>query len=228
MLYELVLQATYANQVCINRWNYVSLEDSVSHLGAFALLDALGFFQEGDPLTFPTDKMFYKTFNILAGATQFVEVLAKAVYDPLDFYDQPFNPVVIGGDQASNGLSPTVAYGFSTNRVRQDIARGTKRFVGVSAGHQSGSGVIDGTQMGRLQTLASAMAEEATGNDGTTDIHFKPTIVQKLKYETPSGKFAYKYYSTLELQSAHWYQNFLWTPYPDTRTQTSRQYGRGV
>lgn len=228
MLYEVALRGTYFGQETINRWNYVTTDPTTDHLGAFKLLGAMGFFQEGDPLAYPTDKLFGKLFACCNSNLAFTDVYAKAIYDPLDFYEQPFNPTVAGGRAASGGDSPTLAFGFVTTRVRTDISRGTKRLPGVSAGDIELGGSIVSGQMDRLRALAIEMQTNIDDVTDSVTTTFKPTIVSKEKYDTSPGRHAYRYYSTLTLQSAHWAQNFQWSPYDKVRTQTSRQYGRGI
>lgn len=228
MLYEVTLNGTYFNQKTVNRWNYKTSDDTTDHLGAFKLLGALGFFLEGDPLEFPVTKMFFKLFNPLAGSMHFNQVVCKAIYDPLDFYDQAFNPTANGGQTSSEGLSPIDAAGFRTSRVRTDIARGTKRLAGLPEEATAAGGVINATWTGYLNTLADAMSVQVQDVSGLITTTFKPAIVSKLEYPTPSGKKAYKYYSTEALQDDHIALNFEWELYTQVRSQTSRQYGKGA
>lgn len=227
-LYEVVLRATYKGQECINRWNYVAPTEVPASLGAFTLLGALGFFQEGDPLAYPTDKMFYNIFHMVVSACAFTDVYAKNIYDPTDFYEAAINPVVNGSQGSGAALSPINAFGFRTSRVRTDIARGTKRFAGVAGELTQNEGDINATGIGLLNSLAAVMEADVSEDSAGVSYTFKPTIVSKLKYTTPSGHSAYKYYATLAAQSAHWAQNFVWQPYTNVRSQTSRQVGRGI
>lgn len=228
MLYEVVLQGTYFGNTIVNRWNYKTTDPTTDHLGAFKLLGALGFFQEGDPLIYPTTKMFYKLFNPLAGTMHFNQVTCKAIYDPLDFYDQAFNPSANGGQTSSEGLSPINAAGFRTSRVRTDIARGTKRLCGVPEEATNAGGTINSTWTGYFNTLADAMSESVSDTTEGITTTFKPAIVGKLKYTTPAGNTAYKYYPTEVAQDAHIAMNFEWSLYTQVRSQTSRQYGKGA
>jgi len=226
-LFEVVLRSNYFGQECVNAWNYVAPSSVPAHLGAFMLLDALGFFQEGDPLAYPADKVFAKILAISGATVSFTDIYAKNIYDPEDFYEQPFNPAVHGTRSAGGQLSPTVALGFRTSRVRTDISRGQKRFVGVGADDMNSGGSITSTLAGFMDTLATAMSENVSADSSSVTYQFHPTIVQKRKPTGAPGMKGYTYYPTIEEQSAHWAQNFAWSKYPQTRTQVSRQYGRG-
>ena len=228
-LYEVVLRATYKSQICINRWNYVAPTSVPADLGAFTLLGALGFFQEGDPLAYPTDKMFYNIFHMVVSACAFTDVYAKNIYEPADFYEAAINPVVNGSQGSGAALSPINAFGFRTSRVRTDISRGTKRFAGVAGELTQSEGDITTTGMGLMNALADIMQADVSEESSSVSYTFKPTIVSKEKYTVEaSGNFAYKYYDTLAEQAEHWAQNFEWQPYTNVRSQTSRQVGRGI
>jgi hypothetical protein len=228
MFYQVVLRQLYAGQRCINTWNYYTGDTVTSHLGAFSLASALGFIEDGDPLAYPSGAMFAHLFGLCSNLCTFTDAMVQAMYDPLDFYEQPFNPPVHGGDSGGNGLSPTQAYGFQTQRVRLDISRGHKRFVGVTENRTDDGGVINSSQITLLNALGTIMGATLTDSSSGAPISFKPVILGKLKYTTPSGKTAYKKYATEALQAEHMAENLIWSPYENTRTQNTRQYGRGV
>jgi hypothetical protein len=227
-LFEVVLRATYQGQECVNKWNYVAPADVPNHLGAFTLLGALGFFQEGDPLEYPTTKLFYNVFHALVSGVAFTDVYAKNIYDPLDFYENPISPAQGGSQGSGAAQSPLVAFGFKTSRVRTDISRGTKRFAGVAGELLNAGGQINTTGTGLLAIIAAQMAATAEGDLDDVTYQFKPTIVSKKKGDGSPGHKGYEYYPDIETQSLHWAQNFSWSYYPQVRSQTSRQYGRGI
>lgn len=71
------------------------------------------------------------------------------------------------------------------------------------------------------------MSATLTYDDSGNTLTFTPCIAQKEEYTTPRGKKAYKYYPTEVAQAAHLASGIAWSYYPQTRTQGSRQYGRG-
>lgn len=226
-LYEVVLNQKLFGQEIVNRWNYVTNDPTTDHLGAFKLAGALGAIQGGDPVSYPTDKLIWKIALMQNSAVQFTQLLVKAIDDPLDFYDQPMVGTLNGQITAAGSMPSFNAFGFYTNRRRTDIARGMKRFAGVTIGGTSTNGEIIAPLVTPMINVALEMTEDQTDvTDGVTT-HFAPTIVSKQKYTTPSGKTAYKYYKPLSTQAEHWYQDFTWTAYPNARTQTSRQIGKG-
>lgn len=228
MFYQVVLRADYMGQECLNTFDYYTGDIVTGHLGAFSLLTALGFIESGEPLAYPSGKLFSSLFSIVSNIVHFNDVMCQALYDPLDFMEQPFNPFVGGGDSGGNGLSPVMAYGFNTSRVRLDVSRGHKRFVGVTENRVNDGGYIDASQIALLNTLAVKMGEAVTDSSSGAPITFKPVILGKEKYTTPRGKTAYRKYPTEVQQLAHTAQNIIWSPYNVVRTQNSRQYGRGV
>jgi len=228
MFYQVVLRQFYAGQRCINTFHYYTGTTVPSHLGAFSLASALGFLLDGDPPAYPTDKFFGKLTSMVSNLCTFTDAMVQAMYDPLDFYEQPFNPTVHGGDSGGNGLSPTSAYGFQTNRVRLDISRGHKRFVGVTENRTDDGGVINSSQLTLLNQLGTIMGDTLTDSASGAPIIFKPVILGFQKYTTPRGNTAYKKYATEALQADHMAENIIWSPYDNVRTQNTRQYGRGV
>lgn len=226
MLYEVVLEQRFFNQQCINRWNYTSSGVASDIVNSLALITAMGFVpdEEGD---YPPTLIFSKLGLLQANEVEYIQVSARAIYDVTDFYSLAFPPNTHGSAGAGNAVSPADAYGLRTNRIRQDIARGTKRFVGVSEGAVGNGGVLNSAGQSLLDDLAVQMSAAVVYPFTDSEVVFTPVIVSKEKYETPSGRYAYRYYPTLAQQQLHLAENPTWEIYTTTRTQTSRQYGRG-
>lgn len=227
MIYEVVLSQLYFNQLCINRFNYVSSGDSGSTIGSFGLLNAMGFVPaDGD---FPEDTIARLIQINQVPEVAFTNVLVKALYDdPTDFWDQAFPSGVVGTQAVGQGMSPVNAFGFRTNRVRTDVARGTKRFVGISEAVADTGGVIQSGTLAGYDEIAAAMSDVIEYSGSGASLSFAPAVCGKLEYEAPSGKRAYKYYPTLSAQLAKTAEGIQWSPYVTVRTQTSRQYGNGA
>jgi hypothetical protein len=227
-LMEITLFQTYFNQKCVNRWNYVASGSPAAVTLSFALASAMGF------LPVSTDM----ADGTVGGALQLIQianvvfnsVLARAVYVDDDFYDSPFISGTAGlVSGASEGLSPLNAYGFFSSRVKQSIGRGYKRFVGVPETATNTGGLMTSGILGQMTTLGGLMGDTLTYDDEGTTLSFVPCIVQKEKYVvTESGKDAYKYYASQATQLVHTAQGIGWSPYENVRSQTSRQYGRGI
>jgi hypothetical protein len=227
MLYEITLRAEYAGQQTINRWNYLSSGTPASVSGSFALASAMGFIRAPSTPFYPAGTIFPAIWAIQSTGLSYREVVSKAIYDPVDFYTVPF---VHGEAGAAEGVgaSPFVALGMRSNRVRTDIDRGTKRFGGVSESVMGSAGVVETGAFTLLQVLADLMGDTLSYDDEGSTITFVPCVVSKLKYTTPSGKFAYKYYDTLSAQTPHIASGVSWEAYSQVRSQTSRQYGKGA
>lgn len=228
MLYELTLRGSYFGQQTVNRWNYVSTGVEASVSGSFGLIDAFGAIDTSG--VFPPLKPFQLIMNCLSSsfAVDTIEARACSNYDVEDFYERPFLTPYAGNISATQGMSPTQAYGFRTSRVRLDIDRGTKRFAGVTEGNVDAGGVVIAGMQTLLNAAADAMSEVLSFDDEGNIISYAPCVVQKEDYITPSGRKAYRYYPTLAEQLTHIATSIQWQPYTTTRTQTSRQYGRGV
>jgi len=227
MIYEVVLSQQFFGQLCINRWNYVSSGDSGSTIGSFALLNAMGFVPTSG--AFPADTVAGLIQDNQTPDAVFTNVLIKALYDdPTDFWDQAFPTGVAGQQGSGQSMSPLNAFGFRTNRVRTDVARGTKRFVGISEAVVDGGGIINSGTLAGYDVLAERMSDVLEYTGSGASLSFAPAICGKLEYEAPSGKRAYKYYPSLVTQLAHTAQGIAWAPYNAVRSQTSRQYGNGA
>ena len=225
-LYELVLEQRYYNQQVINRFNYMGTGTPAAVTGSFALLSAFGALSVITNLVDTTP----------AGAIQlmqspfvdFVQATARAVYVDEDFYGNAFIAETEGlNPDSTHGLSPVAAYGFRSNRVKQSIGRGYKRFVGVTEGSVDSGGAYSATAIAAMNLVKTALSEVLTYDDEGNTLSFAPCIAQKEEYTTPSGKSAYKYYSSEALQAPHLAIGITWELYQQMRTQNTRQYGRG-
>jgi len=226
MLYELVMQGRLFSQQWVMRWNYLSTGTGASVRGSFGLMYAFGAIPELG--VFNPDAPFVKITNLMATECVVDTMTARAasLYAPEDFYERPF-PTPYVGQSGSAGTSPTLAYGFRTNRVSLAIARGTKRVPGMTEAAMDAGGNIGSTALAVMVDAAEAMSEILSYDDEGSPFSYTPCVVQKLEYTTTSGKKAYKYYPTLETQLEHVAAGVTWQPYTTARTQTSRQYGRG-
>ena len=223
-LMELVLRSTIDGQQQINRWNYLAsgtpaaVSLSFGLVYAFGAVDTLG--------VLPPDGLFNLILSELTNNVVFLEVEARDLYSPTDFYVRPF-PAGLTGGITSESLPPFASFGFRTNRVRTDIARGTKRFSGVSENLVGDGGLLTSAAITELQAIADAMSAPLTYDDEGNTLTFVPVILGREDYVTPSGRKAYKLYATEAEQLEHVASGILWSPYTTVRSQVSRQYGRG-
>lgn len=231
-LFEVVLQSTYQNQQIINRFNYVSAGTPAAVSQSFALTSALGAIWDSIaiPPGYPSGTLLAAISSAISSQVSFDFISVKNIYSVTDFYETPFLQPYNGG-QTGDSLSPTVAYGFRSGRIRSDIGRGYKRFVGVTESNNNNGGNIHSNALnGVLATLATRLGEVLSYNDEGNALTFTPCIVGKQRYvPNPArpDRYAYRYYPTEEEQLERIATGIHWDPYPQTRTQTSRQYGRG-
>lgn len=226
MLYEITAVGTYFAQTVINRWNYNSAGTPATVSGAFALADAFGAIPAPVTDVLPVDKALGYMMQALSTALSLTNVMVKALYDPVDFYEVPYVTPKSGGN-AGQGMSPTAAYGFRTNIVRTDIDRGRKLLAGVVESAVGAGGVLDSGTVSALSNVASFWSDILTYDDEGNTMTFSPCVLAKQQYTTPSGKRAYKKYATLAAQLEHTAIGVNWQPVLTQRTCRSRQYGHG-
>lgn len=225
---EAIVNQSYSGQLAINRFHYVASGTPASVSLSFALLSAMGFIP--DPTgatTFAADTLADAMENCQSTAVRYVSAYARDLYSVTDFYEIPY-PQTIEGDRTGEASSPVLAVGFYSNRVRTDIRRGMKRFVGVSESDVGSGGYWQPSFNASLEYMAEQLSATLTYDDEGNTITFVPAILGLEEYTTPSGKRAYRPYATATAQLAHVAQGVTWSAYPAVRSQVSRQYGRGV
>lgn len=227
-LYEVTLIQSYFGVRTDNRWNYQSAVMPPTVSGSFALANALGAIPDMgvyDPI-----RLMWAIARMQNDSVDFQALLVRDVYDPTDFYEATF-VTPLTGQESGVGLSPTAAFGFRTNRTRLDIRRGTKRFVGVgeSSSHTGGA-ILPAWLADQCAFVAQEMSSNIGYDDGGTVVAYSPVVVQRERYDVPGSdpvRHAYRYYEDPEVQAEHIMTGITWEALDFTRTQTSRQYGRG-
>jgi len=224
---EAALRCEYFGQEVINRWNFVASGTPAAVSFSFALASAMGFVRGSVSPFYPADGYFALINPLQVVNVLYRELVVKDVYSVTDFYTTPF---VHGeaGTAAGEGLSPILAYGFKSNRVVSNIARGTKRFAGVPESAVDTGGIIASAALTAMNAVAEKMGDTLTYDDEGSTLTFIPTIVSKELYVTPSGKNAYRYWPSEAVQLTHVAQGITWEPYLQVRGQASRQYGKGA
>jgi hypothetical protein len=230
---EVVLAGVYFNQQTISRWNYVSTGTPAAVSLSFALASAFGaiYDEVAIPPGYPADTPLALISELCNAGWTWEQLTVLDPYSPTDFYQTPFvNPY--GGVGEGTGMSPMNAYGFRTNQVRRDVARGTKRFPGTEEESVDAGGVIGSALMSLMNDVADKMTETLTYDDEGNTLSFAPAICGKEEYDPnppplTGNHRAYKYYGTLAEQLEHTAIGVLWQPYTTIRSQTSRQYGHG-
>lgn len=230
---EVVLAGSYAGQQIINRWNYIAGGTPASVSLSFALTSAFGAIYDliAVPPGYPSGTVLDTMMGNLSSAYTLTQITALDVYSVTDFYQTPFvQPYA--GSQGGESLSPTQAYGFRTNVVRRDVARGTKRLVGVVEPASTGLGVLTSTYQTAMNAIATKFSEVLEYDDEGNTLTFTPAVCGKELYDpnptNPSGNHrAYRYFPDEAEQLDHTAVGVLWQAYTTIRTQVSRQYGKG-
>lgn len=225
-IYGVTVRGSFAAQVLINVFSYISTGTPGTDTGSFALASALGFVAVGSPAEYPADTVLSHWKDLLVSTFSFQEIEVANLYDPTDFYVRPMLPVVVGSF-ATESEAPFVSYGLQTNRVTRAVRRGTKRLGGVPESEVGSQGLLTDTARSSLNSLAIAMSEVLSYTSGGASLSFSPSVLSYEKYTTPLGNSAYRPYATESDQLAHAAVGVSWSSYPTVRSQVSRQYGRG-
>lgn len=235
-LYEVTLFQTYMQQEIINRWNYISTGTPAAVTGSYALANALGaiFESAGIGTAYDNNKMMCKIAALQGTAVAFDGLAVRNIYEPNDFYETPFIQP-LNGAQTLDANTPFVSVGFRTSRVNGEIRRGQKRFTGVPESQVGPGGTLIAAYVTTANALAVEMADVQPYTDEGNTLSFAPAIVSKECYDPSGGNGcnvkkghkAYRYYEDLAEQLEHVAQGFSWELYPQVRSQTSRQIGRG-
>lgn len=225
---EVTLTQSFQNQECVNRWTYVASGTPASVSFSFALTNALGAIETAG--VYPASELMRLIAAVQSNAVTFQTITVKDIYSVTDFYSTPFTSP-LAGVGAGEFMAPFVAYGFRTNRIRSDVARATKRFVGVLEANYSGTAYI-GAVITALEAISAKMSANLEFLDEGNTLTFIPAVCGKEKYDPnptspDANHVAYRYYATESEQLAHTAQGVLWQHYPNVRSQVSRQLGRG-
>lgn len=224
-LFEAILECSYHEQQIINRWNYTAPDASLGIDSSEALAIVFGAVPNADE-TYPTDTPIGAIRAFVVNNYHFGSFFVRNVYDPLDFFEIAFLPGTVGLS-IDSGLSPFVAAGFRTNRLRLDVRRGYKRIAGVGEAWMFEGGLFAEPAQVLLLEIANQMTLPLVYNHLGVTQTFSPTVVRKKKTVDSEGKVKYAYYPTLAEQMDHAAVGVAWQFYPEARTQNTRQYGRG-
>lgn len=223
-LYEVVLRQSYFSQSCLAVFNYFVPPVPLATPNSLELLTLMGFIPTGDPLAFPADTIAAQLAGVQNSEVDFLSVEARELYSLTDFYEAVYSPAISGTGGSGEAMTPFVAYGLYSARVRTDIRRSQKRFVGVSEGSIYPGGEVSDTMIASLVDLAELMS--ATLEGAAAD--YQPCTISREKVvETDPPRTIYRLYESEAEQEEHIATPLVWTPHEYVRSQTSRQYGRG-
>ncbi len=225
-VYSLKIAQTYNGQQCINEWHYLGSGTPAAVTMSFALASAFGCIESGgayDPGTpFGSMKAFQTT------DVSYQEVITKNLYSVTDFYTTAFAVGAHGDSSNASGAQPSfMAYPFRTNRVRTDIRRGQKRYVGIAEANVDNFGTIAGATFTALAAHAALLSDNLTYDDEGNTLTFSPCVIQLKKDVTDPDNPKYIPWPTEAEQLAHLAQGVVWTALPAVTTQNSRKIGRG-
>lgn len=223
-LYEVTVRGSLYGQSTVNVFSYAVPDVLLATPTAAELLALLGFVPIGDPAELPTDTLFAAWRALVSVDVNFLSAEARELYSLTDFFEVAYSPAEVGG-QANSAFSPFVAFGLFSNRVRTDIRRGFKRLAGVTEAQVDAGGVLASgaeTDLALVATRMSAMLAGAAAD-------YFPAVISREKItDEVTGKVTYQLYDDPAVQYDHTAVGVTYAGYENVRSQTSRQYGRGV
>lgn len=226
-LFEVTVRGELDGETYINRWNYVGSGTPAAVSMSFALASAFGAIPAPVTGLLPSDGILATLLSAAVDDLKISGVAVLNLYSVTDFYEVPY-PTPQEGNATGSLISPFVTYPLTTNRVRTDIDRGRKLIGGVAEEFVNSGGVIAAGMIALLTDLCALMSDTLTYDDEGNTLSFVPCVVSKQEYTAPSGKRAYRLYSTLAAQMEHVAQGVTWTTKPEISTANSRKRGRGA
>jgi len=238
-MFEVTLIGSYFNQLVVNTFHYIN--NVISPGGdptAQELLDGMGWTQWGlpDPLyeAYPDNSIASAYQQAVNTKFKLVSVFARDLYSATNIAEYIFNPATgeNTGQLVGEEMSPTAAIGLRTNRVNININRGQMRLSGTTEPMLISGGELGPTAVTVYGVLATAMSAPIPWGGATGADDFIPCTFKKLRYEVekdgvPTGRFAYKYHPSPNVQAENTAQPVVWKTVTTQRTQGSRQYGKG-
>lgn len=227
-LYEVTLQQIYFGQECINRWNYQAPTIPSGSSGSFLLASAMGAIADDDTPAFDQTTILGKLQQLQVVAVTFSQLVIKNLYSVTDFYTYAFPTGTVGAG-GGEGMSPINALGYTSDRTVSNIRRSQKRFTGLAESVVDAGGVLSSAFATSAQALGTVMGNPNTVTiDGVSTV-FNPVVLSREKYH-PTGKttWAYRYWPDEATQLTHLAPITQFNVKNQVRSQTSRQYGRGI
>ena len=225
-VYSLKISQEYNGQQCINEYHYVGTGTPAAVTMSFALASAFGCIESGG--TYDPGTPFGSIKALQITDVNYVEVVTRNLYSVTDFYTTPFAVGAHGDASNSSGqMSPFIAYSLRTNRVRTDIRRGQKRYVGVAEGSSDAFGVVASAALTALAAHAALLSDNLTYDDEGNTLTFTPCIIQLKKDTTDPDNPKYIPWPTEAEQLSHLASGVVWSANNRLTTQNSRKVGRG-
>lgn len=231
-MYEVTIEGRYLNQMIINRLGFVSSNDIAATATAFSLARALGI--QAAVATGPlTSSVLHRYLQAQTNLYQATQLMVRNLFGPTDFWTASLSGTVWAGEAAAgvDGIMPFVAAKLRTNRVNQDIRRGTLALTALGEENYGADGVIAAGYLTVLNNLAIALNAPPTWTSGSDSTQFFPAVFQKQEYVVPNrtdGRTAWKYYADPAVQLEHTAFPVTWEPVGTLTSQVSRRIGKGA
>lgn len=237
-IFQVTISQAYYGQSIKNVFWYHTTDDQGTLTLSRALTEALGVFDsEGTPGGWvpPVNTLMRNWSNAVHTDVKFRDITILNPYNDTDFYSVAFQLEASGKlDTIGSGqaMPPTVALGYRSSRVRRDVGRGYKRFVGLPEAAIDGGGVLQSAYLSNeAEGLRIRLGSLANYTDEGALKTFTPVIISKQRVDEIEGETLkrplYRLYPTEAEQEDNMVAARDWETYDVSRTQNSRQYGRG-
>lgn len=231
--FEMTILGELANQLVVNRLNWVSNNDEPTTANSIGLLQAMGF-TVADPSVIVAGSVFNRFLQTQTTAYQVNEIIVRNLWSTTDFITQPVSGTDWAGEivAAAGDRNPSfVAAKLRTNRVRSDIRRGTLSLTGGTEEMIDDAGDWVSSYVTVLNALCTALNLPPSFTVGGATTQFIPAVFKKEDYVVPGSdpvRKAYRYYTDFALFQANIAQPVTWASVARVSSQVSRKIGRGA
>jgi hypothetical protein len=225
-LLQLRVEQRTFGQMCLNTFDFAETTPEPLTGASFALATAFGLIPVA--AAYPAATPFRLWRDLIDNSVEYIRFTIRTLYSVTDFYEAGFLPSTFGLVATANeAMSPTLAYGITSNRVRTDVRRGSKRFAGVTETAVGDGGTVVPSALANWQLFCNSISVPITATVAGQAYSFSSSVLPK---QTPGDNVGQvgEFWPTYSAQLAKSAIGLAWTPQQYIRTQVSRQYGRGA
>lgn len=226
-LMEIILQGVTPTGMYLNKFNVYNNSLSGTTIASLPILETLGY----DPSAPTAVKVgsILEAFQLMTPSTfEWTQFYARDIYNVNDFAQINVSGAGWQGKRAGTAEYSAFVAKLKSTRTRQDIKAGFKALPPILTNDTgTGTGALTSTVINMMTTICTRMDDGLDVYIGVGFNFFGWTIAQKEKYETESGKTAYRYFPTLEAQAERLATPVKWVPIERVSTQNSRKFGKG-
>lgn len=231
-MFQVILKGLYQAQMIINGLGFVSANDDPATATAIGLTRALGYVPTV-PNAPATDTFLEAYLAAQTDAFQLQEIMVRNLFGATDFYTAALSGTGWAGDIVAGADADMsfVAQKLQTNRVNQDIGRGSLALTPTTEESTTPDGFLNAPSIARLQLVCDRLNEPPSFTEAGSVTDFIPTVFQKERRPVPDSnpvRHAYYFYDDPADQLAHAAVGVTWFPKDRVSSQVSRRWGKGA